>query len=207
MPKSGRAKQNELRRRVSGRRYVPDPGAAIVVNFDSELTLCGCSDHAWQGVRCTQVSWRVVRSRDDGVRRYRLRCLLCGKRWRRTVPRAAHGSGLNLDAGHPEERERTAARRAARLVAMREVGVVAISAGGMASSNVEQTRRPLAREGMVIRLPPDCDHRGPRRHGVVIRGPWRRPTTWRTTALEWSTAALVLLVLAGLFVSILGALP
>lgn len=137
MPKSGGEKQRELTRRAAQRRYVPEPGSAIVVNFDSELTPCGCSDHAWQGVRCTQVGWRVVRSRRDGVRRYRLRCLLCGHRWQRIVP-AAHGNGLNLDAGHPEERERTAARRAVRLAAMRDVGVVAISAGGMASSMVEQ---------------------------------------------------------------------
>lgn len=60
----------------------------------------------------------------------------------------------------------------------------------------------------MIRLPPDRDRSAAQRpHGVVIRGPWRRPPTWRTSALEWTTAALVLLVLAGLFVSLLGALP
>lgn len=121
MPKSGSEKQRELRRREASRRYVTEPGAAVIVNFDSELALCGCSDHVWQGVRCTQVCWRVVRTRRDGVRRYRLRCLCCGLRWQRAVPVPSHGQGLNLDAGHPEERERTAARRAARLAALREV--------------------------------------------------------------------------------------
>jgi hypothetical protein len=76
--------------------------SGTVAHFATDFAPCGCRTHWFTDISCTRVKWHV---RD---RRYRLRCLSCGKRWSRAVVSWV-GTGLNLNAEHPEEQARRAA--------------------------------------------------------------------------------------------------
>lgn len=110
-----KAERDRKRKQAQTRRtFEPGAGDRVVPHYESAATDCGCKTHGAFGIPCTSVAWRTIEPRADRPRRYRLRCLACGRVWWREVLRG-RGLSLDLDASHPEERAARARRNAERV--------------------------------------------------------------------------------------------